>query len=855
MAGRAMGAGWGAGLRRARRGWWGVVLVVAMLVVAGPAAAAPSITVSASVDSTDVAVGEPFTLAIVVDGAQNVPVPIVEVPGFRADYTGPSTQVSLVNGRMSATVTHRYRLIANQEGHFSLGPFVVGYDDQRYETKPIALRVRPAGTRAQAQSIAPGGAQALRLAVRPNRTEVYVGERIDVDLTLYVGDVRVRDLQFPVIRADGVTVEKFGQPNQGTEVVDGRRYSTVTLRTHLTPVRSGPIDLRTTMNLTVITGRRGLDSFFDQILPGDGKQVEIQADPVQLTVLPLPGEGRPAEFSGAVGDYQFDLSAKPTTLQVGDPITLRMELSGSGNLTTVTPPPLAGGGAFRRYDAQPVKGEDSEHRRVFEQVIIPNSVDVHEIPALHFSFFDPDARAYKTITRGPIAIEVQAAAPGRAGGVVDAAAPVAPTPAAEAPLGRDIVYIKDAPGSLRDRRASSGSGGWLVSLALPVALFAAVLAWVRRRDRLAADPRLARFRGAGRAVQRALAAAGRTEGRARVDAVSAAFATYLRAKLDLPPGAVERERVLDRLTAAGAAAAVGADVSRFFALVEEARYASAAAGGAGDELLALAERVVAALERERGLERCLGAAVVLLAGALLLAASARAEAPTHAAFFQGNQAYAAGRYDEAIAAYERARAGGQESAALLFNLGNAYLKRGDIGRAIANYERAARLRPRDPDVAANLAFARERAHIEAPTPALWTRLAAPLAFRANGGELAVAFALLWWLLWGLLAARLLWPRSTVPVSRAVAATAVLAAIVGVSLVVRMTTLDAAGAAVVVAAGDTPVRFEPSPNGTEHFTLAPGSDVTVIEAREGWRLVSRADGRRGWVPGDAVESLD
>lgn len=843
------------GGRPARRWWWGAIAVAALASTGGPlSAATPTITVSASVDSTDVAVGEPFTLAIVVDGAQNVPVPIVEAQGFRADYIGPSTQVSLVNGRMSATVTHRYRMIANEEGHFTLGPFVVGYDDQRYETRPIALRVRPAGTRAQAPAVAPGGARSLRLAVQPNRTEVYLGERVDVDLTLYVGDVRVRDLQFPVIHADGVTVEKFGQPDQGTEVIDGRRYSTVRLRTHLTPVRAGPIDLRTTMNLTVLTGRRGMDSFFDQLLPGDAKQVEVQAEPVQLTVLPLPEQGRPADFTGAVGDYQFDLSAKPTTLQVGDPITLHMELSGSGNLSTVVPPAPAIGSAFRRYDAQPVKGEDGEHRRVFEQVIIPNSVDVHEIPALRFSFFDPDARAYKTITRGPIAIEVQAAAPGRVG-VVDAAPAVAPTPAAEAPLGRDIVYIKDAPGPVRVRAGGAGRGWWLGSLALPVALFGAVLGWVRRRDRLAADPRLVRFRAAGREAQRALAAAGGLGGRARVDAISAAVTAYLGAKLDLPPGAVERERVLARLAAAGAGDATRADATRFFALVEAARYASAQAGGADDAVLDVAERVVAALERERGLERRLGALLVVLLGAALLAGGARADEPVRAGFFQGNQAYASGQYDEAVAAYERARSGGQESGALAFNLGNAYLKRGDIGRAIANYERAARLLPRDPDVAANLAFARERANLEAPAPSPWQRLAAPLAFRATASELGIAFAAAWWLFWGLLAARLLQPGWTAPLNRAAVATALVAAIVGVSLAVRVTAVEASGAAVVVAAGDTPVRFEPSANGTEHFTVMPGSDVTVLEEREGWRLVARADGRRGWLPAAAVEVVD
>jgi len=245
----------------------------------------------------------------------------------------------------------------------------------------------------------------------------------------------------------------------------------------------------------------------------------------------------------------------------------------------------------------------------------------------------------------------------------------------------------------------------------------------------------------------------------------------------------------------------------------------------------------------------------VLLSATLLATAGRADEPAQAAFFQGNQAYAAGRYDDAIAAYEQARAGGQDSGALAFNLGNAYLKRGDIGRAVASYERAARLLPRDPDVTANLAFARERANIEAPGAPIWQRLAAPFAFRASTGELATMFAILWWLFWGLLVARLLSPRAAVALSRAATAVAVIAFILGVSLAVRVTAVETAGAAVVVAPGDTPVRFEPTASGTEHFVVTPGVDVSVLEERDGWLLVARADGRRGWVQAESLERVD
>src|SRR5262249_10907865 len=150
------------------------------------------------------------------------------------------------------------------------------------------------------------------------------------------------------------------------------RYHTVAIRTTMTPIRAGSVELNATMTMNMLTSRRrGMDAFFDQFFPGDTKAVEVRSEPTRLTVLPLPEQGKPADYAGAVGRFEFGLEAKPTELDVGDPITLRMEISGSGNLATVSAPPLPADDRFRTYDAQPVKGEDGAERRVFEQVVIP----------------------------------------------------------------------------------------------------------------------------------------------------------------------------------------------------------------------------------------------------------------------------------------------------------------------------------------------------------------------------------------------------------------------------------------------------------------------------------------------------
>ena len=855
---------------RSRRGevptrsgyWWALVVVPLVLLLVGRLRA-DDVTVEATVDSNDAIYNQAFVFRITINGAQNVSPPsLYDIDGFDVSYLGPDTQVSFVNGRMSASISHRYRVVPLRVGELTLGPFTVDVQGKSYETKAVPIHVAaaaaaPSGRRAAAP--APAGAQGVRLVVTPAKSEVYVGERVDLTVTLYVGNVRIRDLQYPVIAADGVTVDKFSQPTEGDSVLDGQRYHTVAIRTTMTPIRAGSVELNATMTMNMLTSRRrGMDAFFDQFFPGDTKPVEVRSEPTRLTVLPLPEQGKPADYAGAVGRFEFGLEAKPTELDVGDPITLRMEISGSGNLATVSAPPLPADDRFRTYDAQPVKGEDGAERRVFEQVVIPKVADVHELPAVRFSFFDPEARSYRTITRGPTPLTVRA---GRAAKpeVVDAEQSAQAEPKAQ-PLGRDIVYIKDTPDGLAPRHAPIYQrGGFAALQLLPVALFSALWAYTRRRERLASDPRLVRFRQAGREVRRALAALnGGSAADARFyDELSAAVAAYLGAKLDLPPGAVERERVLARLSGDGCAAEMGERVGAFFQLVEHARYApSAVTAAERGTALSLATAIVDGLERERRLERHLAAGValaVLCAAALLSAARADETAP-QAAFYQGNQAYAAGKYGEAIRAYESVRAAGWESGALEYNLGNAFFKDGQLARAIASYERARRLLPRDPDVQSNLGYALERAQVSVePTP-LWKRVLVPFATRATGSELAVFASLCWWVFWLLLAARLLQPRWRLGLGRAAWGAAALYLIVAGSLGMRLAETELRDTAIVTAPAGASVRFEPSATGTEHYPAASGTMLEVTEERDDWLQVRRADGRRGWIPRAAVERV-
>ena len=370
-------------------------------------------------------VGEPLSLIIEVSGAQNVTAPALgAIDGFDVQYVGPSTQVSIVNGQVNASVQHRYSLVPMRAGHFSLGPFSVEYQGKQYQTAQVSVDVgaanqppAPGQQRAAPQGqAAKGGSgnQAIRVTLSVARQEVYLHEPVPIDVRLYIGNVRVADVQYPTLQGDGLSIDKFPEPSQQRQDVDGEIFQVVRFQTTVIPLRAGTLTLGpASVQLNLLSRRQGgtfNDPFFDRFFQNDPfnterRPMDVRSDPVTLTVLPLPEEGKPAGFSGAVGTFKMDVSAAPTELNAGDPITMKMSITGSGNLSEAQPPALTTAADFRTYEPRVNKTDATT--RAFEQVLIPNDANVHAIPPVRFSYFDPQARAYQTLESQPIALVVR----------------------------------------------------------------------------------------------------------------------------------------------------------------------------------------------------------------------------------------------------------------------------------------------------------------------------------------------------------------------------------------------------------------------------------------------------------------
>ena len=487
---------------------------------------AEEVSFEATVDRNTVSLGSRIVLSLTFYGAQNIAAPeLPEIDGFQSRYLGPSSRLSIVNGVTSSSITHNYTLVPLKEGSFAVPALSVTYKNQTYTSQPISITVvQGPVSLPQEEGDQENRSQELSdrvfLTMELGKKKAYVNELIPVTIKLYVNKLAIKDIQMPTIEQKGFSLGEFQQPKQYQASINGIAYDVVEFNTaifSLSPgeIKFGPARLECTMVVRKESRRRPssvFDSdFFDADIFGDffGRYetypLHLNSVDASVTILPLPDEGRPDSFSGAVGDYSFELKASPTEVKVGDPITLTMSVRGEGNLKLVNAPRLNFGERFKVYEPQVTQESDG---KVFEQVVIPTEASVREIPEIKFSFFDTQSESYKTITRGPIPITVTPLPQGQEFKVLEPPQQSSEQPRIQKePLGRDIIYIKDNPGKLRPKGRFLYNN--ILFLFLQLVPFGAIVAAAvisRRRLRLQTDVRYARFLRAPRAARKNLQA-------------------------------------------------------------------------------------------------------------------------------------------------------------------------------------------------------------------------------------------------------------------------------------------------------------------------------------------------------------
>jgi hypothetical protein len=285
--------------------------------------------------------------------------------------------------------------------------------------------------------------------------------------------------------------------------------------------------------------------------------VTLNSDPVVIQVLPLPTNNVPPDFNGAVGRYTFTARVSTNTVTAGDPITLTLQIAGQGPIESLNLPAPSGWRDFKTYPPL-AKVETTDEfglvgSKTFEQVIIPETAEVHAIPALTFSFFDPEKRTYQTLSRPATPITVRPATALVAQPTIVAGARAAPGAPSTS---TNIVHIKSRPGVLAQIQPPLLQQPWFILLqAAPLTAWLAALAWRHRQTTLLNNPRLRRRREVARRVQEGL---GELERLGAANQSEAFFALVFRLlqeqlgeRLDLPASAITEAVVDERLRPAG----------------------------------------------------------------------------------------------------------------------------------------------------------------------------------------------------------------------------------------------------------------------------------------------------------------
>jgi hypothetical protein len=585
-----------------RPNWPKVVLALAVAFFAAPRLLFAA-TFTSSLDRDTIALGESAALALKFEGGNPENVPSLQsIPNLQIAYNGASQEFTVVNGQSSSSVTYNFTLTPSQVGDYTIPALTVEFSGQKLASQPLMLKVLKPNT--PPPDAINSGSQLAFLKLQLPKKQVYAGETITGQLQVYLHS-RVQGIngfQLTPIPADGFTVGKMVQGQRRQVRIGNAVYVIIPIDVALRAVKAGPLSVgpvTVSLVLELPASTRQRDAFdpFGFFNRNEQKQVSLTTETESLQGLPLPREKSPPDFNGAIGNFTMTLSAGPTNVAAGDPITVKIQIAGHGSLDSLTLPDQPAWHDFKTYPpTTKLETTDSlglQGTKTFEQIVTPQNADIKALPAVSFSFFDPDQKSFRTLTQPAVPLTVT---PG-------GSAPV-PTIAATSrrsqenlPPPQDILPNKQRLGALAQIGPPMLQQRWFLALqGLPLLAFLSALIWRRRADNLANNPRLRRQRQVAQIVRTGLE---QLRGFAAEKKSDDFFATLFRLiqeqlgeRLDVPASAITEAVVEERLRPRGVAEATLVGLQELFQACNLARYAPIKSS---QELAAIIPKVETAL--------------------------------------------------------------------------------------------------------------------------------------------------------------------------------------------------------------------------------------------------------------------
>lgn len=601
-----------------------LVFLFVLFATFGVVARAADVTFKASAPEA-VVMGETFRLSYTVN-AEGKDIRVPEIPDFEV-LIGPSTSTNMstqiINGKMTTetSLTFTYILQPKKEGTFNIAPATIKVKGANYTSNALVIKVLPPD-KAEEASAQGGGKASASSAVSKNdlfitanisKNNVYEQEGFLITYKLYANPrkanvVGINQVKLPEFEGFLTQDVELPQNRQLTlENYNGTNYGTIVIKQAvLFPQRSGKItipsgSLDVAMRVQVQSQRpRSVFDFFEDAGYVDVNRT-VSISPVSIDVKPLPS-GKPTSFSGAVGNYSMTSSISSNNVKTDDAVTIKVTISGNGNIKLIKNPEVAFPNDFDVYDPKvevdiKTTTAGSSGTKTIEYMAIPRYAGDFEIPAVAFSYFDTKTGSYKTITSEPYKLHVEQ---GKGGGTSPVVSNFSNKESVKY-LGKDIRYLKvNDIHFVSNNELFFGSFMYYMCYLIPAILFVVFFFIYRKQVKENSNLALVRTKKANKMAVRRLKNAGKLMKENKkeefYDEVLRALWGYLSDKLSIPQANLTKDNVETELAKYGVDDALIKEFMDILNTCEFARYAPAQASDAMDKLYELTVDAIGKME-------------------------------------------------------------------------------------------------------------------------------------------------------------------------------------------------------------------------------------------------------------------
>ncbi len=484
------------------------------------------------------------------DGDNFVP---PDFEGFKV-VMGPSQSISSswINGKRSFSKSYSYILTPAKQGRFTIEQASIEISGETYKTVPKAVEVTPAVDNPNApKTIDDVADESLHLVAEVSKSSPYLNEAVSVVYKLYISPnisvTNYRPIDNPKYNnfwSQDIPVTKYNTVNT---TFKGKPYRSVVLkRMVLYPQKTGKLEiepLSLEIYVDVPTNRR--DFFGGRIYKQASKMVS--AGKRLLNVRRLPEKGKPTNFGGAVGQFDFSVSTSKSSLNASESLQAKIEVSGKGNLKLFQLPEPELPSALEVYEPEfeeKVRTTSSgmEGKVSNNYTIVPSYKGKYPIPSISFSYFNPKTEKYHALESEEITLDVLQ-------GPTDATSSIASnngTPKFIVPTGKQFHFIKVTPNlSEIDTEFFFGSTRFYLFLISPLLLIPVAILVFKRRKAIASDVEGNRLKRADRLAKKYLSTAKKELGNKDhfYIALEKALHNYLKAKLKIVTSEFSKEKI------------------------------------------------------------------------------------------------------------------------------------------------------------------------------------------------------------------------------------------------------------------------------------------------------------------------